>query len=77
MSEFKNLKIDDVFVFYFNSGYVNSTAKDEYTVTEITGVENQEELEKLNGKEITKCLQECYDTFLSNQDTGYYKKEDY
>ena len=41
MFEDEELKIDDVYVFYFSSGYVNAQAEEERTVAEILGVETQ------------------------------------
>ena len=75
MNEFSNLKIDDVYVFYFSSGYVNCNSEDEMTIGEITGAENQEQLDKLKPDYIDECFQESYNDFLMNQDSGWYKKE--
>lgn len=75
MEDFKNLKIDDVFVFYFSSGYINSNAEEELSVREITGAESQVQLNKLKKEYIYECFQESYDHFLSSQDSGWYKKD--
>lgn len=74
MSEYKNLKIDDVYVFYFHSGYVGGVAEDELTVGEIVGVETQEELNALSEDYIEGCFECEYEIFISNQDAGWRKK---
>lgn len=78
MIDFNNLKIDDVYVFYFASGYVNANAEDEFTVGEIVGVNTQKELDNIikdDSNHIIKCFQEQYECFIDNQDSGWYKKE--
>ena len=77
MFEDEELKIDDVYVFYFSSGYVNAQAEEERTVAEILGVETQEEVDALvkeNLKYVEECFDQEYNDFLINQDSGWYKK---
>ena len=73
MSEFKGVKIEDEYKFYLCLGYAGGTAEKNMTVKEITGVESQEQFEKLDEKYIEKCFQEEYECFLDNLDSGWYK----
>lgn len=75
MSEYKNLKIDDVYTFYVASGYINCNAEADYAVSEILGVETQEELDNMTESEIRQDFEKCFDDFLDNQNHGWYKKE--
>ena len=73
MSEFKDLKIEDEYKFYFCSGFAGGVAEEIMTVRKITGAESQEQLEKLDEKYIEKCFQEEFERFLDNLDSGWYK----
>jgi hypothetical protein len=66
--------LDDIYVFYIDSGYVNARATQEYTLAEITGCETEEELNDLNDYEIDQMLDDCYDNFIAELDSGFYKK---
>ena len=73
MSEFKDVKIEDEYKFYLCLGCADGTAEKNMTVKEITGVESQEQFEKLDEKYIEKCFQEECERFLNNLDFGWHK----
>lgn len=77
MEEFKDLKIDDVFVFRASTVYFDYDVDKEYTIREITGAQTQEELDDMlyDTKYINKCFKRTYDDFMTNNvDSGWYKK---
>jgi hypothetical protein len=77
--EYRDLKIDDIFIFYASTGYINTEADDELTVAEITGADTQEQLDEMkkDKKYMDKCFEDEYNTFMSNNvDSGWYKKKE-
>jgi hypothetical protein len=73
MGEEEKYKIGDLYRFYCNSGYVNATAEEDMTIGEITGYENQEQLDNAPEGYVEQCLEQSYADFMCNVDSGFYK----